>query len=211
MGRYAIIHSIKKNGKNWTIFGIILLLLTFVLLESQYGSIWVISEEPLISVVILAGLMGLWGLYLIIFGIKAIIWPEKSRALKKNPLLLQMADELYNDIVYQDEFIICSNRIIANANKPTEMTFSDEVFQIYVEESLLRLQIIRKNLILKTARGRIAINVLHVRQAIIDQLKLLIRNRCRYSFLGNNSESRKYYKKMKKLWQENEAKKTGEH
>ncbi len=66
------------------------------------------------GMIILFGLFALLGIVFIIMGIRNIVRPEKTGYLKNNPQLLEMADQLYSHIIYEDQYVLISDKVLAN-------------------------------------------------------------------------------------------------
>ncbi len=57
--------------------------------------------------------------------------PEKCPHVKQTPGLMDMAEELFDNIVYEDDFIIHSNKVIASKKNLFQMAYISEVFLVY--------------------------------------------------------------------------------
>lgn len=204
MGRERILKTIKRNSIVWTVMGIVLLLL-FLFVESAFILSGIASEDDVLGAVLFFALIGILGGFFLYFGIRGLMHPEKTQALKKNPDLLRLADELFSHIVYEDDFIILSDRIIANKKNITQMAFTDEVFLIYVYKQTTNFITTTKQLILRTARGQLEINIYGRKEATINQLAARIAQNCQYARLGYSDEGLAYVKQMRQLWEQDKA------
>ncbi len=176
MGRDRVIKKIKSSSIALIVMGGIFCsffsISTFVLFvgdESKAGYIF--------AGYFFAGL-ALLMLPVIIIGISRCVNPMKARCLKKNPKLLEQADELFSDIIYQDKFIIYSNRIIANAKDLTQMAAFDEIERISENSSSYNGISTDHSIVLILPTYQIRISVYAKGKRTINELKLNIIQRC---------------------------------
>ena len=109
MGREKVLSKIKKDCIIFVVFGaIITLLCGFMDLAFIVAGI----SENVAPFILFTALTAL-GIGMLYSGIKGLRNPENTHALKKNPNLLRQADELFAHVIYEDNFIILSDRIIA--------------------------------------------------------------------------------------------------
>ena len=124
MGREVVFANIRKRMIAMIVGGVIL-----TLMGGFISFAAVVAGEY--SVLIL-GLFALTpGVIFLIFGTSRRTHPEKSGIFKANPDLLQQADELYANIQYQDDYIIVSDRVLANKKAPFQMCWREEAYGIY--------------------------------------------------------------------------------
>ena len=124
MGREVVFANIRKRMIAMIVGGVIL-----TLMGGFISFAAVVASEY--SVLIL-GLFALTpGVIFLIFGTSRRTHPEKSGIFKANPDLLQQADELYANIQYQDDYIIVSDRVLANKKVPFQMCWREEAYGIY--------------------------------------------------------------------------------
>lgn len=131
MGRNNVIKHIKRKTAAAKIIAVLLLIFG----EFMLFAFIVSAEEDdpagmyaLPAFVIIVGLLCLW------LG----IWAQRS-FLKANPRLFEQADELFNNITYEDNIIIMSDRVIASKKNLTQMVYTEEVF--YVTENVEKVYV----------------------------------------------------------------------
>lgn len=201
MGRERILKKIKSSSIVFTVIGLVFLAL-FLFLEL---CMIVVGIRDNVGPILFFALLGAIGGAFLYFGIKGLKHPEQTQVLKKNPDLLQQADELFSHVVYEDDFVILSDRIIANKKNITQMAFTDEVFLIYVFRQTTNLITTTKQLILQTARGQMEINIYGRKKETINQLAERIAQNCQYARLGYSGEGLDYVKHMRELWAQDKA------
>lgn len=117
-------------------------------------------------------------LVLAITGIVRRANPMKAHCFKRNPKLLEQADELFSDIIYQDKFIIYSNRIIANAKDITQMAAFDEIVNICESSTSYNFIKTDHKIVLVLPTYQVQISVYAKKRETIDDLKYGIMQRC---------------------------------
>ena len=150
------------------------------------------------------------GVIMTIGGVRQLRDPQKSVHFKKNPDLLPMADELFGNIIYRDEYMLLSPRIIGNAKNECEMAFTDEIFLIYIYRHTTNGIPDQKILKCETARGTIGFNVFRKKDPEIDRLVATLMQNCRYARTGYTKEGLAYLEQMRKLWQQDRLQKNAQ-
>ncbi len=205
MGKEKILKVIKKGARNKVILGVILgiisAFMTLVLIAAAEddGGVWV-------GVVIFAALL-VGCIVLTVFGVKELKDPMRASAIKKNPELLHMADELYANKTFEDDFIVLSDRIIANSKNPLEMAYTDEIFLIYVYTHKTNGITDQKQLKLENARGTIGVNIMLKKDNEVDALVQRVCENCKHARVGYTPEGLDYLKQMRELWKRDQASK----
>lgn len=126
MGREYVFKSIKKSGRVCLIIGIIFMVFFGLMCFAMYA-----DEGELITVILFAA-FAILGLALVIYGLRTLLHPEKATCFKNNPQLLQMADQVYTHILYEDQFVLISDKVLANKKQPLQMTWLWDVYLIYL-------------------------------------------------------------------------------
>lgn len=198
MGSEILLKKIKSNGTKQIIGGIIIMLL-----GTLFTIIAAFDDEDDVAIVwIFAAVLLALGIILAVFGIKNRSHPENAKVIRKNPALLNMADELFADIIYEDKFVKISNRIIANQKDITQMTYTNEIFLMYVSKESYNFVPTGKELILETARGRLALNIYGRTKNTVNELANMI---CRLSpntRVGYTNENLQYLAQMRQSYSE---------
>ena len=104
MGKEQIISSTRRNGVRFVVAGVIMSVALILVLRVLIDD----NAEARYALVICMLLF--WTLYLTCMGIVRIVSPERTIRRGKNPNLLAMADDLYNNTKYSDDYKpqICS-------------------------------------------------------------------------------------------------------
>lgn len=128
MGRTRLIKKLKSKGIIFLIAGIIISLISTLM------SVAFIIDGPnpiLIAFII----MLICGIIFIYNGVD-YLKKENSKFIKKHPEILELADDLDINKVYEDNFIIISNKAISPKKDITKVAALDDVLGIY--ESIQR-------------------------------------------------------------------------
>jgi hypothetical protein len=193
MGRKKVIKEIHARALLAIILGGILFLgagfFTFCFLI-----VGGIGEE--IGLVIFLGISTCFGLLILILGITQ--WnPNNSQFFKRNPELFKQVDELFSNIVYEDDFIICSNKTLANKKHLLNIAQFDEILgiheSIHTYNSILTLE---RHLVLVTKKGQIKINIYARKQDTVENLIQQISELAPNARIGWSTENNAYYNKV---------------
>lgn len=204
MGSEVILKRIKSGAFRLTVLAICLVFIPLITLFCIYVKTDIGEHIPFIIITVFAVISGA---ALFVYNIRVMSDPKNSMLLKKNPDILLQADELYQNIIYQDKNLIFSSRIIANAANITQISYTDEVFVIYVYIHKTNGVTDQKLLKLETARNTIQINIITKKDEEINELIGLIVSQCRYARVGYNTDSMAYLKQMKELWKKDQEQK----
>lgn len=128
MGREKVLAVIRRYGTRAIIGGSVL---TFVGLLPSVLFYWVYNGFDVLHVLFSFPLLA--GLAFLVYGIRVKRDPEKAGCLKRNPNLLMQADELYQNIEYEDDFIMFSDRVIANKHDVMQMAYFQDIIWITVQ------------------------------------------------------------------------------
>ena len=177
MGRELLIKKLKSKAKVFFICGGLLILLgiPFLLMVIADGM------HPIIIVSIM--LIGA-GVAICIPGFD-YIKGEDSKFIKKRPNILELADDLTNNLVYQDNFVIISKRAIAPKKDITSVAEINDALLIY--ESIQRMNgIVSSHLIkIELRNGKsLNINVYARKNDTKENLLLTISNYCPNAKVG---------------------------
>ena len=205
-GQELLFKKIRKGGTVRIVVGIILTLIGGFL--SLCGIALVASHEEttggIVMTIIFLPLL-IWGIYLIVRGVKLRKDPTKHSAFKKNPDLLFQVKELYSDIKYQDKRVVISSRVIGSATDITQAAFLNEVFWIYVYTQSYNYVMTSKMIILATARDQIVINAMGMKEEELRQLLGIIVSVAPYARLGYSNENMTYCEYMRNVWEASKA------
>lgn len=191
MGSEKLLKKIKSRGKFILTIGII-----FVLMGLLLSFAIVISGiHPVIIAFLIIIAMG------IIFMCIGIDYSKgkNSTFVKKQPNILELADSLYEHTVYENKFIIISNKAIALKNDITRISDLNDVLVIY--ENIGRTNGITTshtiNLMLRNGRA-IYVNVYARKKETIDNLVLTISSYCPNAKTGYSGETLSYLREQRK-------------
>ena len=195
MGRTRLIKKLKSKGIILLIAGIIISLISTLM------SVAFIIDGPnpiLIAFII----MLICGIIFIYNGVD-YLKKENSKFIKKHPEILELADDLDINKVYEDNFIIISNKAISPKKDITKVAALDDVLGIY--ESIQRTNgIVTSHIIrLELRDGRcVTINVYAKKRETKDNLVLTISNYCHNAKVGYSNETLSYIKEQRKEYKE---------
>lgn len=140
------------------------------------------------------------GVFFIVLGIREGSL-KTSGWVKRNPDLLRQAEELYSNVVYEDKYIVCSNRHIGSKRNPASIASFDEVIGLYVRKTRYNFLItVQKELIVVTQKGEISVSVYSDKK--IDGLVDMIAQRCPGVRLGYSPENVAYFNQVHKDYKE---------
>lgn len=140
---------------------------------------------------------------MLIFGIRNASNPMNSGLIKRNPYILHQVNNMASNILYQDKYIKLSDRCIANAKTPTEISYLEDVFLVYIQKQRTNFIPTGKILMICTANGDIGINVYGTKKANIDELASKIAKVCPNVRFGYNQEGLSYLNFMKEQYKIN--------
>ncbi len=207
-GSELVLEKIRKSAHNGMVAGIVLAVLFGPV--SLFGIFMTIRdgfEDYSVMFIIFAAILAL-GIVLIVINKKKVNDPTQSGVIKRNPNILEMADELIDNKVYEDQFLILSPRIIANALDITQISYTDEVFLVYVYIHRTNGVIDTKQLKLETAHGMMGFNIIRKKDEEVDYLMRNVLTHCRYARAGYTKESLAYLNQMRELWKRDQAAKS---
>lgn len=124
MGRQRILNYYKKKGRISIALGLPMAVACFFMLKSFF------EDDVEISYVMLIGPMFLIFVFALLFGIYLVLNPGKQAKKFGNDKILDMADELYDDLQYDDGYIKLSENIIATDWKRPQLAYRWDVYLI---------------------------------------------------------------------------------
>lgn len=203
-GSELVLEKIHKSAHNGFVAGIILCVLFGPI--SLFGIFMTIRDgfqEYSIMFIIFALILGV-GILLIVLKRKTMKDPMRSSIIKNNPNILEMADELVENKVYQDQFLMFSPRIIANSSDITQISYTDEVFLVYVYIHRTNGVMDTKQLKLETAHSMLSFNIIRKKDEEINVLMNNVLSHCRYARAGYTKESLAYLNQMREIWKKDQ-------
>lgn len=192
-----LLKKIKRGGVTMAVIGGIML--GFSLLSLIAFAIDGSLSTYIITIIIFMAV----SIPLLIFGIKNASNPMNAGMIKRNPYILHQVNNMASNILYQDKFIKLSDRCIANAKTPTEISYLEDVFLVYIQKQRTNLIPTGKLLMICTATGNISINVYGTKKANIDELASKISKVCPNVHFGYNKEGLSYFNFMKEQYKIN--------
>ena len=203
-GSEQILKKIKSGAIGVMFLGLTLMLLPIIIIVCM---LFTGSASGNIVLIIILAAVAAGGTALMVYNMRIMLNPSSSFFLKKNPDVLRQADELLSDLIYRDKFIMFSHRIIASAADLRQISYTDEVFVIYVYIHKTNGVTDMKQLKLETARRTITINIYGKKDEEINELIGNILEHCRYAKVGYNPDSMNYLKQMRELWKKDQENK----
>ncbi len=193
-GRETVIKERKKLGKKRVICGILL----FLLFAGAAALVGIGSED--IAVVIFLGIVSFVGIGLIINGIMVLSNPTSGGPFKIYPNYLEMADEHFSQIMYEDKSIIISKNYISPKKNAMNITPLDEVFLIYIRKTTTYGIQSGKDIIFECARGQFIVPIYGKKGIEVDQIFQNSGYACKNARIGYSSENLAYLKQVKMIW-----------
>lgn len=193
MGRELILKKLRSRSLVLIILGF------FLFLGCGFLAFCCIIGE-FIPMVILGGIFALLGLVFIILGFR-MRNPEKSTFIKRNPDLLNQADELYSHIVYEDKTIVHSHQHIASKKNPLCIASFEEIIGIYEKTTTYSHVItIEHNLVLVTPKGDNLISIYGKNKEAVAEIVGRIYKYCPNARYGFSVDNMKYFRQMQKAY-----------
>ena len=204
IGSEKILNRINSSARRLMISGMVVFLIPLFLLLVMI--LFAPNNVDKTLIIFCASFMVVGGC-MFFFNVRICISPSKSSILKKNPEVLAMADELLENKIYADNTLIYSPRLVANAMDLSQISFTDEVFLIYVYIHRTNGVIDTKQLVLENAWNSIRLNIIVRKDPEINELINNIVSHCRYARVGYNDAGRAYLKQMRELWKQDQERK----
>lgn len=195
MGRGLILNKIRKNGRGMIAGGVFLGLMTLLVMMVTIDS----SDDNMFVCLIFTLALAFLTFYLIKTGLTSLKRPEESRFVKNNPRLLEQAEELYSDIIYEDKFVALSDRVIANKKQPLQMAYLDEVYLIYRHTESYNFVRTVSEIVLETKnpKNTIRISTYAKGKGQRDEIFELLSRVCPNAAFGWTAENKQYLEIMR--------------
>lgn len=191
MGSEKLLKKLKSKGKVFLAIGIIFVLIGLLL----SFAIIISGIHPVIIAFLIIIAMGI---YFMCIGIN-YFKGKNSRFVKKRPNILELADNLYEHTVYENKFVIISNKAIALKDDITKISDLNDVLAIY--ENIVHTKGITTshtiNLELRNGRA-ICVNVYARKKETTDNLVLTISSYCPNAKVGYSGETLSYLREQRK-------------
>ena len=201
-GSDIVIDAVRKKRRGYILGGGLLcwIALGFALLalESSADSGW-------LFILVMGAILGILGIKVLKMGITSKKNPTLDKIFKKNPNLLSQADELYKNVIYRDEKLILSQKNLTTTRDITNITYTDEVFLIYLSTTRFTYLILSsesRSLIIETLRGRIEISYEPGEEKQIKKLAGIVAANCKNARIGHTQENLEYLKRMRQEWKD---------
>lgn len=194
MGRDIVLKKIKSHGLLMIIFGSPIAMISILI-----ALMFFIMGDGLEILAVLFLLLFLLGLLLLVMGIRCVISPEKSLYIKNNPDLLIQADQLYSNIIYEDKYIIVSDKVIANRKKILQMAYLEDIYLIYQHTMSMNFIRYTNELVLenRNKKNNMTINVYAKGKKAREDLFQLLSQVCPNARFGWTSDGLAYLNKMR--------------
>lgn len=193
MGKEQIISSTRRNGVRFVVAGVIMSVALILVLRV------LIDDNAEARYVLVICMLLFWTLYLSCMGIVRIVSPERTIRRGKNPNLLEMADDLYNNIKYSDDYITMSDNVISvNHRYAPQMAYRWSVFLVdYYEDmsSRVKVKVFRLHTIDKD--NTLNIDVMNCSEQGKRNLVNTVLKSCPNAVYGENGNNMEYLKKMR--------------
>lgn len=183
MGKEVIFKKIIAKGGFVLGMGIVLILAGAIMAFMMF-----VAEE--VGAGVFFALIFAAGVALFIMGLRNMICPEKSAFIKNNPELLVQAEQLYSNIVYQDDFVIISDKVIANKKSPLQMAYLEDVYLVYQHTASMNGISTANELVLETKnkKNTLRISVYAKGKQTRSDLFTLLASYCPNAYFGWTQE-----------------------
>lgn len=191
MGRDKILKKIKKSARLMVAFGMMFII----------GGIAFVIGGFIETVLFLFALLFLGiGITLFVFGVKQLADPSCANAMKNNPEILKMADEVFGYTKYEDDFLIISDNVIANKNNIYQMAYIDEVYQIYLNKTSVNFINAGSEIVLETKNplNSLRINVYAKSKKKKEKIYETLSLYCKNAYFGYTAQGREYLEQKRK-------------
>ena len=195
MGRKMVTDKIRRSGIFYLIIGILMAAAASIALISLTNTNQ--KDSSIIFVVI----FGVLGLPLIFFGIRRIAAPNKSSVFSSRPDLLEMADEHFDNIRFNNKVVTISDTMVSLTDDPLSINYIDEVFLVYIEKTSINFIPTGKNIIMETARGRFSKSITGKKtdaDEAVEKLSQICPN-AKFGYYGDNLV---YLRQSRALWEQ---------
>ena len=198
MGREVIMKTVIKHARIQFAIGI------FGFLAAGGYFVYCITGSNFSSFAMLCLILSILSLVLIGIGVRDLIFPEKSFAIKSNPEIFDMADEHFANIRYKDECLTISDRMISITDNPATVSYMNEVLLVYIEKDRTNFVTTGKSIVIETARGIHRMNALAFSDRQIEEKVFsLIARYCHNAVIGHSSQNKAYAERMRNTWKQN--------
>ena len=197
MGKETIINEVKKQAKIMIGAGLV------GFLGAGGFALYNFMNGNFSSLVLLCALISLIGLVCAGIGIHDLISPEKSFTIRSNPEIYDMTDDHSSNVIYQDEYLIVSDKMISIANKPDTVSYRNEVYLVYIDKDRLNFSTVGKAVVVETARGSHRIDVLKESDASAEEKIFPVFARyCPNAVFGYSRENMDYLERSRQSWRQ---------
>ncbi len=197
-GSVEVLTAIRKKR-----LPLMILLLSFSAFLLLLGVIGLIVENYVLFVI---GMIFL--LPFLIPGIIALVRylkPMKGKPLSRHPEILQRADYLFANIVFQNDAVVVA---------PGYFAFKQDISMVYAMNEVLLIykRIVNTNygttysLIVETVRESVTMPYIKGQDAGVDESIPIVARGCQYAHLGYSKENLNYVEYMRTMWQASQEK-----
>ncbi|MBP3620601.1 MAG: hypothetical protein J6J16_02435 [Lachnospiraceae bacterium] len=197
MGRELVFKKIKKSAIGLIISGVL-----FTLLAIMFAFIYAM-DDALVDGLFIIVIFLLLGVPFLVLGIRDLVNPMKNGIFKRNPYVLEQADNMIAHKMYEDKYIMLSDRCIASKKSITDISYLEDVFLVYIQKQSTNFIPTGKYLTVCTATGDFNINIYGSSKAAINELVSRISMICPNASLGYSNEGLAYLRQMKEIYKNN--------
>ncbi len=197
MGKETIINEVKKQAKIMLGAGLVGFLGTggFALYNFLNGNFSTLA--------LLCAVISLIALVTAGIGIHDLIAPEKSFTIRSNPEIYDMSDEHFTNVIYNDEYLTVSEKMISASGKPDTVSYRNEVYLVYIDKDKLNFATVGKALVFETARGSHRIDVISESDASVEEKIFSVFARyCPNAVFGYSRENMEYLEISRQAWRQ---------
>ena len=201
MGRELVFNKIIKSAVCFMITGGLFIIIgVFHFVIFAFGSAFNNRNYLLIEEWFIIILFLLIGVLLLVFGSRSFANPMKNGIFKRKPHLLEQADNLMANKIYEDEYIIISDRCIASKKSITDISYLEDVYLVYISKRHFVFIPIERNLMVYTATGGFNVKLHSYSEMDINGLFSRISMACPNALLGYSNEGLAYLRQMREIY-----------
>jgi hypothetical protein len=188
--------ALRANALKWVIIALV-----FIAAGVAGLIAGLTDEESDGSPAVVGGVIGLIGVIVLLCNLKNLIAPQKSKYVKKNPKLLEMADEHFGNIKYKDKMVTISDNYFSCTKQPWLICGLGDVYQVYYKVTkYMAILTIEKLLMFRCGPMDFRVNVWGTSQKKVDACTQNVALNCPNAKFGYTPANNSYANTMKAQW-----------
>lgn len=196
MGREILFKNLKSKGRLLLITGICFALVSLFMIA-------IFIPDGFHPAIVCFTIILIVAIILIYFGVD-FFKGENSKYIKRNPTILTRVDDLFKNAVYNDNFVVISDKLIASKDDLTNIADLNDVLVIYENIQRMNGIVVSHDINLELRKGKtIAVCVYGKKGETTDNILLTISKYCPNAMVGYTNESISYLSEQRKLYKQN--------